>query len=309
MKKIFITIVFAISSVLIFAQQDAMYSHYMFNTLSVNPGYAGSRDALTVTGLHRSQWVGFDGAPTTQTLTLHTPIYNEYMGVGLSVVNDKIGPVNMTSFYGDYAYKIQVNEKGKLAFGLKAGLNIRRAELTDLELNDMNDQSFISNEESQLLPNFGFGMYYSTDRYYVGLSTPKLLKNDYQTNDVSGGTDFGSEERHYFLIGGAVFDINKDFKAKPTTLIKMTNGAPIELDLTAAVLYRDRVWGGLMFRSGDAVGLLIGVHLENQLSIGYSYDWSYGNRTFKYNGGSHEIMLMYDLIYTDKAKVRSPRYF
>lgn len=309
MKKLVLLIILAITTAELSAQQDAMYTHYMFNTLSVNPGYAGSRDALTITGLHRSQWVGFDGAPTTQTLTMHSPIHNEFMGVGLSIVNDKIGPVNMTSFYGDYAYKIKVNEVGKLAFGLKAGVNIRRAELTSIQLNDMNDQSFMNNEESQLLPNFGFGMYYSTDRYYVGLSVPKLLQNDFATNEISGGTDFASEKRHYFIIGGGVFDINDEFKIKPTTFIKVTNGAPIEIDLTGTILYKDKLWGGMMFRSGDAVGLLLGMHIDNQLAVGYSYDWSYGNRTFKYNGGSHEVMLVYDLIFTDKAKIRSPRHF
>lgn len=166
------------SSVAVFAQQDAMFTHYMFNTLSVNPAYAGSRDALTITGLHRSQWVGFDGAPTTQTLTLHSPIYNEHLGVGLSVVNDKIGPVNTTAFYGDFAYKLKVSEKAKLAFGLSAGLNIRQSGLTDVALDESVDQSFAADEESALLPNFGFGMYYSTDKFYVGVSVPKLLKNN-----------------------------------------------------------------------------------------------------------------------------------
>ncbi len=309
MKKTLLTLVLAISSVAIFAQQDAMFTHYMFNTLSVNSGYAGSRDALTITGLHRSQWVGFDGAPTTQTLTLHSPVYNENLGAGLSIVNDKIGPTNNTSIYGDFAYKIKINDKAKLAFGLKAGLSIRKSGLTDLSLNTQNDQSFFSDQESMLLPNFGFGMYYSEDRYYVGLSIPKLLKNDFSTNETAGGTNLASEERHYFLIAGAVFDINQDFKIKPTTLVKLTTGAPLEADLTAALLYKDKVWGGLMYRTGDAIGLLIGMHLNDQLALGYSYDWSYGNRTFQYNGGSHEIMLMYDLIYKDKSKIRSPRYF
>lgn len=309
MKKTILTLVLAISSLAIFAQQDAMFTHYMFNTLSVNSGYAGSRDALTITGLHRSQWVGFDGAPTTQTLTLHSPIYNENLGVGLSLVNDKIGPTNNTSIYGDFAYKVKLNEKGKLAFGLKAGLSIRKTRLSDLSLNTQNDQAFISDQKSLLLPNFGFGMYYSEERYYVGLSIPKLLKNDFSTNESFGGINLASEERHYFLIAGAVFDINKDFKIKPTTLIKLTMGAPIEVDLTALLLYKEKVWAGAMYRSDDAIGLLIGMHINDQLAIGYSYDWSYGNRTFHYNGGSHELMLMYDLIYKDKSKIRSPRYF
>lgn len=309
MKKIILTLIIAISSVALFAQQDAMFTHYMFNTLSVNPAYAGSRDALTVTGLHRSQWVGFDGAPTTQTVTLHSPIFNENIGVGLSIVNDKIGPTNMTSIYGDFAYKIKVSKKAKLAFGLSAGLNVRQNGLTDLAIDESIDDSFRADENSELLPNFGFGVYYSTDKYYVGISTPKLLKNDFKSNKISGGNEHGSEVRHYFLIAGAVFNLSSEFKLKPTTLFKLTNGAPAQLDLTASLIFRDKIWGGLMYRTGDAAGVLVGVFITPVLSAGYSFDWSYGNSTIKYNGGSHEIMLMYDLVFKNKAKIRSPRYF
>lgn len=309
MKKIILTLIIAISSVALFAQQDAMFTHYMFNTLSVNPAYAGSRDALTVTGLHRSQWVGFEGAPTTQTVTLHSPILNENIGVGLSIVNDKIGPTNMTSIYGDFAYKIKVSKKAKLAFGLSAGLNVRQNGLTDLDLDESIDDSFTTDEDSELLPNFGFGVYYSTDKYYVGLSTPKLLKNDFKSNVSSGGNEHASEARHYFLIAGAVFNLNSEFKIKPTTLFKLTNGAPAQLDLTASLIFRDKIWGGLMYRTGDAAGVLVGVFITPVLSAGYSFDWSYGNETFRNNGGSHEIMLMYDLVFQNKAKIRSPRYF
>ncbi len=244
MKKIILTLAIAISTVAVFAQQDAMFTHYMFNTLSVNPAYAGSRDALTITGLHRSQWVGFDGAPRAQTLTLHTPIFNENLGVGVSVVNDRIGPTNMTAFYGDFAYKIKVGDKGKLAFGISGGLNIRQSGLTEVALDESIDQTFSADEESALLPNFGFGMYYSTDRYYVGISAPKLLKNDFKTNATEGGTNLASETRHYFLIAGAVFDINQNLKIKPTTLVKLTMGSPIQVDLTAILIFRDKVWGG-----------------------------------------------------------------
>ncbi len=309
MKKIYITLIIAFCSVAAIAQQDAMFTHYMFNTLSVNPAYAGSRDALTITGLHRSQWVGFDGAPTTQTITLHTPIFNKNMGVGLSVINDKIGPTNTTAFYGDYAYKLKIDEKSKLGLGLSVGLNIRQNNLINLSTDEAGDQSFAANQESDLLPNFGFGAYYYSDRYYVGASIPKLLENDYKSNEISGGLNLASEKRHYFLIAGTVFDINKDLKLKPTTLIKLTNGAPAQADITATFIVRDFVWGGVMYRTGDALGVLLGAYVNNQLTIGYSYDWSYGNRTIKYNAGSHELMLIYDLIYKNKEKIRSPRYF
>ena len=290
------------------AQQDAMFTHYSFNTLAVNSGYAGSRDALTVTGLHRSQWVSFPGAPATQTLTLHAPIMNEKIGLGLSILNDKIGPTKQTAFYGDFAYKIPVGN-GKLAFGLKAGLNMVSNDLNTLETDQTGDPNFQTNVKSQLLPNFGFGLYYSTPKYYVGLSTPRLLENNYESNTTSGSV--GGEKRHYFFIAGMVFPLNESgsIKLKPTTFVKVTQGAPVELDLTALFYFQDKFWVGPMLRSGDALGVLAGLNITDQFSLGYSFDWSYSNTTFKYNGGSHELMLRYDFLFNAKGKIRSPRYF
>lgn len=290
------------------AQQEAMFTHYMFNTLEVNPAYAGSRDALTITGIHRSQWVGFDGAPVTQTITAHSPIYREELGVGFSLINDRIGPTNTTSIYGDVAYRMNVSENGKLAFGLKAGLNIMQSGLSSLKLtDDKTDQSFVSDIQSKALPNFGFGLYYSTPKVYAGLSSPRILQNNFFTNYTA--TASNSEKRHYFMIAGAIIDISDNIKFKPTTFLKATAGAPLEADLTASFLFNEMISAGLMVRTGDAVGLLIGVNPTPQFRIGYSFDWSYGLSTGKYNGGSHEIMLRYDFIYKEKEKIRSPRYF
>ena len=310
MKKIFLILAIITISLTLFSQQDAMYTHYMFNTLSVNPAYAGSRDALTLTGLHRSQWVGFDGAPRTQTLTLHTPLMNESLGVGFSVVNDKIGPTNTTALYGDFAYKIKLTETSKLALGLSAGLNIRRNALIDIPLEQQEDIAFYRNEESNLLPNFGFGVYYSIhNKFYAGISIPKLIENNFSNIDTRYNTKLNSESRHYFLIAGVIFDLTENVKFKPTMLTKYTNGAPLEGDITATLLYKEKLWGGLMYRTGDAFGLLLGFYFTPQLAAGYSFDWSFGNKTMAYNKGSHEIMLMYDFIWKDKARIRSPRYF
>ena len=313
MKRIVLIAVALIGGLSASAQQDAMYTHYMFNTLAINPAYAGSRDALTVTGLHRSQWVGFDGAPTTQTLTLHAPVFNDKIGLGLSVLNDKIGPINTTAFYADFAYKLQVGEKGKLALGLKGGINLMQGNLSSLALGDQtqSDNAFANNVESDLLPNFGFGVYYYTSKWYIGASTPKLLENNFKTNNSVGGTGLASEHRHYFLIAGTVFNLNENgsLKLKPTTFVKVTNGAPIEADLTGMFILKDKVELGAMYRTGDAVGLLFGYNFTNQLRFGYSFDWSFVNTTGKYNSGSHEVMLRYDFIYKDKEKIRSPRYF
>ncbi len=309
MKKIIVLIFIAFAAYSANAQQDAMFTHYMYNTLAVNPAYAGSRDALTITGLHRSQWIGFDGAPTTQTLTLHTPVLNQNTGLGLSFINDKIGPTNTTSFYVDFSYKIKLTKKANLAFGLKGGLNMMSHNLTNLTLDTQNDPAFINDIQSKLLPNFGFGMYYFTERFYAGVSIPKLLENNFDLNSTSGTTNLASEKRHYFLIVGSVFDLNEEIKFKPTVFVKLTNGAPIEGDITGSFIFNDKFWLGAMFRTGDAVGILAGINITDQFSLGYSFDWSYANTTFRYNGGSHELMLRYDFIYKTEEKIRSPRYF
>lgn len=303
MKKIILSASIALILSNVQAQQDAMFTHYMYNTLAVNPAYAGSRDALTITGLHRSQWVNFDGAPTTQTLTLHSPIADNKMGLGLSLIKDKIGPTNTMSIYGDFAYKIQVSTKGKLAFGLKAGLNIMDNKLSQLKTTQGNDALFQSDVQSKLLPNFGVGAYYSQERFYIGLSTPKLLQNSFSTNSIA------KEKRHYFLIAGTMLRLTENIQFKPTTFIKVTQAAPIEADVTGTFVFHDRFNLGAMFRTGDALGVLVGYNFTDQFTAGYSFDWSYGNRTFKYNQGSHEIMLRYDLIYKSKDKIKSPRYF
>jgi hypothetical protein len=308
-KQLLFTILLSCLATSLWAQQDAMYTHYMYNTLAVNPGYAGTRDALTATLLHRSQWVGFDGAPITQTFTLHSPAFRENIGLGFAVVNDKIGPLRNTSATADFSYRIRVSTKSQLAFGLKTGLNIMQASLNALSLDEQADLAFQNNLNSKLLPNFGFGMYYFRDRFYVGLSTPKLLQNNYKTNEVSGSATILSEQRHYFFIAGAVFDLSKSIVLKPTTFVKATVAAPIEADVTTTFIFEKRIYAGAMFRTGDALGVLAGYDINDQFHVGYSFDWSYGIRTLKQNSGSHEFMLTYDFIYKDKQKVRSPRYF
>ncbi|MGV6860204.1 MAG: PorP/SprF family type IX secretion system membrane protein [Putridiphycobacter sp.] len=308
MKKLLILILTVVSSASIYAQQEAMFTHYSFNTLAVNSGYAGSRDALTVTGLHRSQWVSFPGAPQTQTITAHAPLFNQKIGLGLSVLNDKIGPTQQTAFYADFAYKIKLGN-GKLAFGLKGGANMVATDLKELSTQDDTDPQFQENIQSQFLPNFGFGLYYSTPKYYLGVSTPRLLENNYETNSTTGSV--GGERRHYYFIGGVVFPINKTetIKLRPTAYLKVTEGAPIEADLTALFYFQDKYWAGPMFRTGDAFGVLAGLNITDQFSFGYSFDWSFTNTTVKYNGGSHELMLRYDFMFNNKGKIKSPRYF
>lgn len=309
-KKIIIIMALALIGSNLKAQQAPMYTHYMYNTLVVNPGYAGSRDALTVTALHRSQWVGFEGAPQTQTLTLHAPLKRERIGLGLSVMNDKIGPVNNTSVIADFAFIMKLTSKAKLALGLSSGVNIFQANLASLNLDQQNDPAFADNTSNRVTPDFGFGAYYSRERFYAGISTPNLLQNSYsQVIQADGTTLIGKEQRHFFFIAGAMIRISDNVDFKPTTLVKATAGAPIQADLTASFILVKRLTLGGMYRTGDSFGGLVGFDLTNQLHVGYSYDWSYGISSSKYNNGSHEIMLRYDFLGFGKKQIHSPRYF
>lgn len=310
-KNILLTAaVFSSGYLAVQAQQVPMYTHYMYNTLSVNPAYAGSRDALTITALHRQQWVDFKGAPVTQTLTIHSPVGNEHVGLGLSVTNDNIGPTNNTSVFGDFAFRIKLNQKSKLAFGLSAGVNILQANLSELDLDQQNDPSFQNNIVNRAIPNVGFGMYYSRERFYAGVSALNLIENYYSVENRNNGGDLvGKEQRHYFLIAGTMIKLGSNLEFKPTTLIKVTPAAPIQADLTASFIIMKRLLLGAMYRTDDAYGLLIGVDLTPQLHIGYSYDYSYGLKTGAYNKGSHEIMLRYDFIFSSQKQIQSPRYF
>ncbi len=306
-KKLILLSAVLIASLSLMAQQDAMYTHYMFNTLSVNPGYAGSRDALTVTGLYRHQWVSFPGAPVTQTLTLHTPIGGEFVGLGLSVVNDKIGPTASTAIYGDFAYRLKINENGhKLAFGLKAGINLFNNNMASLQLQNQDDNVFTTAIQNEILPNFGVGIYYSAPKFYVGLSSPKLLQNSIQGANNANVLD---EKRHYFLIAGMMFKLDEDWGLKPTILIKAVKAAPVEGDFTASIYYKDKLWLGIGYRTLADVSVMLGFQFTDALALGYSFDWSTTNITGRYNAGSHEIMLRYDLIYKNQEKIKSPRYF
>ena len=290
-------------------QQTPLYTHYMYNTLVINPAYAGSRDALTVTALHRSQWVDYNGAPMTETITIHSPVKNRHIGVGLSVMNDKIGPVNNSSITGDFAYIMQLNTKSKLALGLSGGINIFQARLSSLKLDQQNDPLFQNNINNRVTPNFGVGAYYSRERFYAGISVPNLIQNSYAGNISNNNVIIGKEQRHYFLIAGTVLNLSKTIAFKPTTLVKITTANPVQADLTASFIFNNKLLVGVMARTGDAFGILLGLNVNEQLHIGYSYDASYALRTYKYNQGSHELILRYDFIYSSNKQIHSPRYF
>ncbi len=292
------------------AQQDAMFTHYMDNTLEVNPAYAGSRDAMTLTLLSRNQWVDFEGAPTTQTFTIHSPVVGETVNLGFSVINDKIGPINNANIYVDYSYRIKLSPKYKLALGLKAGFGTISTDLLNLVLDEQGDEVFLEDLNHKILPNIGFGLYLSSETFYAGLSVPKLIDNSYLIAESElGNVGIYNEKRHYYFIAGLLKHVSSDLDFKPTTFLKVTSGAPIEVDVTGSFILNDKFLLGGMFRMGDALGLLAGYNIANNLYLGYSFDWSYYNKTFRYNSGTHELLLRYDFELSESRKIRSPRYF
>jgi len=287
------------------AQQDPMFTQYMFNTLAVNPAYAGSADIFTIMALSRHQWVGLDGAPTTQTFVLHTPLKNQNIGLGFSLINDKIGPIQQTGFYGDFAYRLKVGDNSRLSFGLKFGANYFSADLADLETVVEGDPAN-ENISGEILPNAGFGIYWHSKRFYLGASAPKLIQNEIgEKNAVSG--IISEEERHYYVIGGMVFDLGDDLKFKPSFMARLVEGAPLSLDVTANFLLREKIWLGVMYRLEDSFGFLAQFQFTEQLRAGYAFDLT-TSRLGEYSGGTHEIMLNYDLRFT-KGRTISPRYF
>ena len=283
------------------AQQDPQFTQYFDNALFVNPAYAGSTGMLSATSIHREQWVGFEGRPSSTTMSLHSPLSYESVGLGLTAVRDVVGPLSQTMFYGDFSYSLKLTKKSKLAFGLKAGLNIINSETSSLSTTQAGDQNLLNNMRNRVNPNFGFGMYYHSPRFFAGISTPKLIE---QSID---GTSTNKEKRHYFAILGAVLPVSKDWKIRPTSQLKATAGAPISIDLSIAGIYSDKIWIGSMYRLNAAYGVFAQYQINPQFRIGVASDFS-TTKIRKYNYGTFEVLLSYDFRY-NKQGIRSPRYF
>jgi len=296
-------VVFTVFTVAIsFAQQDPQYTQYMYNTMSVNPAYAGQREALSITGLHRTQWVGIDGAPKTQTFGIHAPLRNERIGLGLSVVNDKLGPATETYVSANFSYTIPVNDNAtKLSFGLKGGFNLLD---TDWSKGRFQNPDVVFNENISLFsPSVGAGFYLHSRKWYVGLSVPNFLTTDYYDDYQES---VAAEKLHYFLIAGYVFDLSETTKFKPATLVKAVSGAPIIADVSANLLFNNKFTLGLSWRWDDSVSGLAGLQVTNGLYIGYAYDATTNNLN-NYNSGTHEIMLRFEL--QKIGRILSPRFF
>lgn len=303
MKKIILALSLLLS-VLASAQQDPQYTQYMYNTINVNPAYAGSRGVLSVFGLHRSQWIGMDGAPTTNSFSINTPLAESRLGLGISLVSDKIGPTKENNVSTDISYYIPVSENYKLSFGVKGSLNFLDVDYSKLNIYDPSDPLFQNNIENKLSPNVGAGVYLHSDKTYIGLSIPHMLETKhYDDNTYS----VAQERMHMYLMGGHVFDLSYDLQFKPAVLAKYVNGAPLQVDLSANFWLYEKFTLGVAYRWDAAVSGLAGFQISDQLFIGYTYD-AETTRLANYNSGSHEIFLRYEFLNYAK-KVITPRFF
>lgn len=293
---------FVFTQLLCFAQQDSQYTQYMYNTVNVNPAYAGSRESLTIFLLHRSQWVGLDGAPVTNNVSAHTPIGDSNLGVGISFINDKIGPVNENTVSADLAYFIQISEEFKLSVGLKGTANIFNLDVNKLRIYNPLDPQF-QNFDSEFSPNIGAGLFLFSEKTYFGLSIPNFFEtNRYNDNDIT----VSKEKMHFYFIGGHIFDFSESVKFKPAFLAKAVEGAPLQIDLTANFLINDKFTIGGAYRWDSAISGLAGFQISPTLFIGYGYDMETSNLS-NYNSGSHEIFLRFEIF--NNNRVTSPRFF
>lgn len=286
------------------AQQDPQYTQYMYNTLTINPGYTGSVGTFEAVALHRSQWTGMPGAPETQALTLHTPMPNDRVGLGLSVVNDKLGPSNELYFEGNFSYALPLSYDKKLAFGLKAGGRLMNVDWSKGRYYDDIDPLLNNNIESKLKPSLGAGVYLYSDKWYLGASVPSFIRSEYY-DDVEEAVL--SDRLHYYLIGGYVFDLSDNLKFKPAFLAKAVSGAPITTDVSANFMFQEKFVLGASYRWDDSVSALAGFQISNSFYIGYAFDYTVTELN-KYNDGSHELVLRYQFM-KKASQIKSPRFF
>jgi len=287
------------------AQQDPQYTNYMYNTMNVNPAYAGTKEVLSILGMYRAQWVGLDGAPVTSAFSLHSPIGLSNIGLGLSFVNDKIGPSDENTISVDFSYRLNFDNLSTLALGIKTTANLLNVDYTKLSIYDPTDPQFQNNVDNRFSPNFGAGAYWYSDKHYVGFSVPNFLETKhYDDNDRNS---LAKEKMHYYFMAGYVFDLTSEIKMKPAFLSKMVAGAPLQIDMTANFLFFEKLTVGAAYRLNASVSGLVAFQLSDKLLVGYSYD-AETTKLAHYNSGSHEIFLRFE-VFREAEKIYSPRFF
>ncbi|MEK6509843.1 MULTISPECIES: type IX secretion system membrane protein PorP/SprF [Myroides] len=288
----------------LYAQQDPQYTQYMYNTNMINPAYAGSRGTLNVFGMYRTQWVGLDGAPKTANVSVSTPLGESGLGLGVNFTNDRLGAMDENNISVDLAYAIDLNENYKLAFGLKGTANLLSVDYTKLNIHNPTDPVSQENIKNKFNPNIGAGLYMYSDKAYVGLSVPNFLTTDrYDDNDITTMR----QKMHFYLMGGYVFDVSENLLIKPAALVKAVSGAPLQVDLTANFLMYDKFTLGAAYRWDASVSALAGFQVNENLFVGYSYDFE-TTALQRYNSGSHEIFLRFEL-FKQRSMINTPRFF
>ncbi|NWO29846.1 type IX secretion system membrane protein PorP/SprF [Capnocytophaga sp. oral taxon 903] len=301
-KKAFI-LVLTMFSVGIYGQQESQYTQYMYNTMMFNPAYTGSREVGSFFGMFRTQWVGIKGAPTNGSISYHQPMESlRNVGLGGSIFRESIGPQNQTDLTIDFSYTLNF-ENSKLAFGINGSGSLFQINYDELTKQDQADPN-LSGSESVFSPNIGAGIYWYTDKYYLGFSVPNMLETThYNKSSVS----VLKNTQHMYLIGGYVFNLSENTKFKPAVLSKIAFGAPLQLDLSANFMFNEKFVLGAAYRWSAAVSVMAGFQISERWFAGYAYDFE-TTELSKYNSGSHEIFLRYELLKTYK-KIVSPRFF
>lgn len=306
MKKTYIIAAVALLSLSgLWAQQDPHYTQYMYNMNIMNPAYAGSKENLSFGLLYRKQWVEIEDAPTTFTFSGHSPV-GKNVGLGLSAISDQIGPVREQNVYADFSYTLNLGGEHRLALGIKAGATFHKVGLFDdiyHTLPNPNDPAFAENTSNTYF-NFGSGIFYYTDKYYLAFSVPNMLKSKHLDFN---GREFGSETQHYFLTGGYVFDLSPNVKFKPFAMWKTAFGAPSSLDVSTNFLFSERFEIGATYRLEDSFGGMVNFAVTPNIRIGYAYDHIVSDLNVT-TPASHEVILLFDLNFPKKVS-RSPRFF
>jgi len=306
MKKL-LTALMILTASSLFAQQEALFSQYMFNKLAINPGYAGSRELLSADVVYRYQWVNIVGAPKTISASLHSPLANPHLALGINVSNDQIGPMNYTGALATFAYRV-IFPKSKLSFGLQAGVKNNGIVMDDFNAYNTDDPFLIANTlQKKVIPDANFGIYYYSDKMYLGFSSQQLLRNQTLVVDEPGvDTQFSKLLTHFYGMAGVAIPMGENVVFRPSMLAKFVKNAPAQIDLNASFLFANTLWLGVSYRTENAISLITEINISQTLRIGYSYDiWL--NELKTYNKGSHEIRLSYD--FNVYKRILSPRYF
>ncbi|MHA7832509.1 MAG: PorP/SprF family type IX secretion system membrane protein [Flagellimonas sp.] len=293
------------------AQQDPQYTQYMYNTQVVNPAYAGNREVLSFGLLGRTQWVSLEGSPETGTFTVNSPIgLYDNMGLGLSIVYDRIGPAMESNVVVDYSYSVNLSYDTKLSFGLKAGMDMLDVDYSKLTIFDPNDPYFQTNIDKELQPQIGAGLYLNTNKFYAGLSVPNFLNTkhfDESSLENANTEDIAIERLHYFFITGYVFDLNENLKFKPASLVKYVSGSPLQWDLSANFLINEKFTLGASYRWSASISALAGFQISPNFFAGLAYDYQ-STDIEQYSDGSYEVFLRFD-IFNKSDRIVTPRFF